>query len=100
MAYGNGCPLCAEEAYLTGQLALVLDLATEEPALGAWCPWCALPSAASWPIEARCDHGWPQPVTVPDVVVCLDCQRTVVALQAPPGTTPTANRFVAPPDPP
>jgi hypothetical protein len=67
------CPLCAENV-LASHLAVLLH-ADQEPELGAWCPHCLLPSAARFGITARCEHGWPLPLQVPDVVACLDCGR-------------------------
>lgn len=84
MNVGSGCPLCAEQAHLDGQLLLVLDIDEDiDPRLGEWCPRCALPSGAAFTISARCDHGWPQSVEVPDVVVCLDCDALIAPLKPP-----------------
>lgn len=82
MIVAGGCPLCAAEP---GPLMIVLDISddVDDHRLGQWCPTCALPAAVAFPIHARCGHGWPQPIDIPDVVVCLDCGTTLVPLQPP-----------------
>lgn len=69
----DGCPLCAGLPPWV-QLQVLLH-ADQEPVMGAWCPHCLLPSAATFGITARCEHGWPLAMAVPDVVACLDCGR-------------------------
>jgi hypothetical protein len=75
-APGDACPECMASPASHLQVLLHAD---QEPVLGAWCPHCALPSAAEFPITARCAHGWPMALTVPSVVACLDCQRQLGA---------------------
>lgn len=66
------CPACQAVGFIE-----LLVHADQEPEMGAWCPHCLLPSAATIGLTVRCQHGWPTSLTVPPAVVCLDCQRNL-----------------------